>query len=114
PSGLPTGPELSGPVGQPHASAQAVKALNRLTAPRGPTPSTVRRRASRRLVDVAIHAAFNPKLLADRRPRVVGRQPGIEPREVVEDGHGADGLIDDVAAVARVQPLREGAHRARL
>jgi len=64
-------------------------------------------------VDIAILAALNPKRLAGRGPRV-GWQSGIDPGEVVEDANGADGLVDDVAAVTHFELLRERPHGARL
>src|SRR5690606_38924525 len=70
--------------------------------------------AGRDLVDVAIHAAFDSECLAGRGSRVVGPQSGIDPGEVVEDADGTDGFVDDVAAAARGDRLRERAHRAGL
>src|SRR6478735_5994082 len=77
----------------------------------GPRPPTLGRRANRHLVDVAILATLDPERLAGRGPRIL-RQSGIDPREVVEDRNRADGLIDDVAAVAHVELLGERAHVA--
>jgi len=37
----------------------------------------------------------------------VGRDSAIDPGEVVEDVNGADGLVDDVAAIRHVELLRD-------
>src|SRR4051812_44353522 len=79
----------------------------------GPPPPTAWRRANRHLVDVAILAALNPKHLAGRGPRI-GWQAGIDPREVVEDDNRAEVFVNDVAAVAYFELLRERPHGARL
>src|SRR5690606_31509874 len=77
-------------------------------------PAAVCRRACSHLVDVTIHAVLDPESLARRGSRVIGPQPRINPREIVEDANGADGLVDDVAAAARFDRLRESPHGASL
>src|SRR5262245_42689050 len=73
--------------------------------------ATAHRCAYRNLVDVAIHAALNPERLAGRSARIFWYS-SVEPGEAVHDADGADGLVDDVAAVGHVELLRERAHLA--
>lgn len=64
-------------------------------------------------MDVAILAALHPKHLAGRGSRV-GWDASIDPGEVMEDANGADGFVDDVAAMCHVELLRERPHGACL
>ena len=65
-------------------------------------------------MDVAIHAVLNPEHLAGRGTRMIWPQSGIYPGKIVEDADGTDGLIDDIAAAAGFNWLRECTHGAGL
>src|SRR5690606_28772054 len=79
-----------------------------------PAPATARRQTNRHFVDVTVHALLDPEGLAGRDARVIGPESRIKPGEVVEDADGTDGFVDDEAAAAGLDRLREGAHGAGL
>ena len=61
-------------------------------------------------MDVAIHAAFNPKQLAGRCTWMVRPQSGIKPGKVVEDADGTDGLVNDETTATGFNRLWKGSH----